>query len=470
MKHSPVSQCLGLLLALLPVASHAGDTTMVAGPNLVTGRMNHSAVVTEQGRVVLFGGHGPGFTTLDTAEIWTPGAEAWTSVSMRFPHDAPAFALLADGRYFIAGGSSSLGIPAYNSIEIFEPVTGTFTAGEQSLVRFRAASGSVQLTGGKVLLAGAWWVHNDAHTVGELYDPATGGCVATGPLSLARSAPVVLPLANGDAIVVGGVPPTGGGLLATPERYSASANTFTKVSDELFTDDPGWTVGATFSAVIAVEDLRLADGRHFLVPIYRSKEGGTEQAFARFDTETGVFQRFVTTPALPDYSTEIFLYNPMLDRARNVAYLFSYVPNSSPTRALIRTLNLTTGATVALPGVVEFPADYELSSATLTRLPDGRILMAGGATPGNGNFGARPNTFLITPGTAGPAVALDTYPGITVSGSVGSTYAVEYATALAPDTWLPLTSVTLTNATQLVFDPSPMSGPTKRFYRAKESE
>jgi len=470
MKRTFVSHSLGMLLALFPATALAGETTLVAGPNLVTGRMNHSAIVTAQGKVVLFGGHGPGFTTLGTAEMWTPGEAAWTSVSMGFPHDAPAFARLADGRYFIAGGSSSLGIPAYNTIEVFDPAAGTFSAGEQPLVRFRAASGSVQLAGGKVLLAGAWWVHNDAHTVGELYDPATGVCTATGPLNLARSAPVVLPMTNGDAIVVGGVPPTGGGLLATPERYSAAANTFTKVADEIMPDDPGWTVGASFSAVIAGEDLRLADGRHFLVSIYRSKAGVSEQGFARFDAETGTFHRVVTTPALPDYATEIFLYNPMLDRARNVAYLFSYIPNSSPPRALIRTLNLTTGATEALPGIVQFPADYELSAATLTRLSDGRILVAGGATPGTGNFGARANTFLITPGTAGPAVAIDTYAGIAVSGSVGLAYAVEYATALAPETWLPLTTVTLTNATQLVFDPSPLSGQAKRFYRAKAAE
>lgn len=466
-----VSQSLGLLLALFPAAALAGETTLVTGPNLMTGRMNHSAIVTAQGKVVLFGGHGPGFTTLDTAEIWTPGEAFWTSVSMRFPHDAPAFARLADGRYFIAGGSSSLGIPRYNTIEVFDPAAGTFTAGEQVLVRFRAASGSVQLTGGKVLLAGAWWVHNEVHTVGELYDPATGVCVATGPLNLARSAPVVLPMTNGDAIVVGGVPPQDGSLLATPERYSAAANMFTKVADEIFPDDPDWRVGATSSAVIAGEDLRMADGRHFIVSIYRTKAGISEQGFALFDTETGAFQRVVTTPTLPDYRTEIFLYNPMLDRARNVAYLFSYLPSSSPPRrALIRTLNLTTGATEALPGIVQFPANYELSAATLTRLPDGRILVAGGATPGTGNFGARANTFLITPGTAGPAVAIDTYAGIAVSGSVGSAYAVEYATALAPETWLPLITVTLTNATQLVFDPNPLSGQAKRFYPAKAAE
>jgi hypothetical protein len=96
--------------------------------------------------------------------------------------------------------------------------------------------------------------------------------------------------------------------------------------------------------------------------------------------------------------------------------------------------------------------------------------VAGGATPGNGNFGARANTFLITPGTPvtpGPTVTLDTYAGVTVAGKVGTSYLVEYATALAPEVWLPLSSVTLTNTVQLVIDPSPLSGQAKRFYRAK---
>jgi hypothetical protein len=470
MKRFTPPPLLGLALALLPVALTAADTTMVPGPNLSGGRMSHSALVTPQGKVVLLGGHGPGFASLATADSWQAGAEAWTASSMQSPHDAPAFARLADGTYFIAGGSSSLGIPAYDTIETFDPTTGNFYTGGKTLVRFRAASGSAQLAGGKVLLAGAWWNHNDAHTVGDLHDPATGVSVATGPLSLARSGAVVLPKADGDAVVVGGISPTGSALKATPELYSVANNAFTKLGDELWADDPGWSVGPSFSSVVAVEDLRLADGHRFLLPMTRPVEGKSEQGYVLFDSRSGAFTRLVTTPPLPDSQAESFLYNPMIDRANGVAYVFSYLPGFTPTRALIRTINLTTGATAALPGTIEFPADYEISGASLSLLPDGRILVAGGATPGNGNFGARANTFLITPGTPvtpGPTVTLDTYAGVTVAGNVGTSYLVEYATALAPEVWLPLSSVTLTNTVQLVIDPSPLSGQAKRFYRAK---
>lgn len=457
----------GLALALGPAALSANDTTMVPGPDLSAGRMSHSVLVGPQGRVVLLGGHGPGFATLGTADSWQPGAATWTASAMQHPHDSPALARLADGTYLIAGGASSLGIPAYDSIETFDPVTGNFYSGGKKLVRFRAASGSAQLAGGKVLLAGAWWTHNDAYSYGEVHDPNTGTTVATGPLNLARSGPLVLPTADGDAVVVGGFHYTGGHLRPTPERYSLANNSFTKLGDELFADDPGWLLGPTFSTVVAVEDLREADGRHFLLPMTRPKGATTEQGFARFDSQNGSFQRLSTTTPLPDWQTEMFLYNPMIDRAAKRAYIFSYLPGTSPQRAVIRTFDLNTGATVALPGTVEFPANYELSGASLCLLPDGRILVAGGATPGNGNFGARANTFLLTPGSAGPSVALDTYAGVTLTGSVGAAYAVEYSTALAPEEWLPLTTVTLTSPSQLVFDPTPLSGQAKRFYRAK---
>jgi hypothetical protein len=301
---------------------------------------------------------------------------------------------------------------------------------------------------------------------------ATGVSVATGPLNLARSGAAVLPKADGDAVVGGGITPTGSALKATPELYSVANNTFTKLGDELWADDPGWTVGPSFSSVVAIEDLRLPDGHRFLLPMTRPLEGKTEQGFVLFNADTGAFTRLITTPALPDAQAEVFLYNPMIDRPNGVAYVFAYLPGFTPTRAQIRTIHLTTGATAALSGVVEFPADYEISGASLSLLPDGRILVAGGATPGNGNFGARANTFLITPGTPanpGPTVTLDTYAGVTVAGNVGTSYLVEYATALAPEVWLPLSSVTLTNTTQLVIDPSPLSGQAKRFYRAKRA-
>jgi hypothetical protein len=99
-------------------------------------------------------------------------------------------------------------------------------------------------------------------------------------------------------------------------------------------------------------------------------------------------------------------------------------------------------------------------------LPNGRLLLAGGATSGNGNFGARANSFLITLGSSLPTVALALHAAVTVNGDVGANYTVEYATALAPNQWQALTTLTLTNASQVVYDPTPVDAAAKRFYRA----
>jgi hypothetical protein len=57
-------------------------------------------------------------------------------------------------------------------------------------------------------------------------------------------------------------------------------------------------------------------------------------------------------------------------------------------------------------------------------------------------------------------------PGLTLSGSLGSSLNLEYSDAIAPAAnWLPLATVTLTNASQVYVDSS-TPAPTQRFYRA----
>jgi len=454
---------LGVLIPSL----RASDTAIAAGPALNQARMSHSMARLPDGRVMVFGGHGPGFATLGSAEIYSPASNSWTAVQMQSPHDVHAFVQLADGRLMLAGGSSSLGIPAYSQIELYDPVSGSF-APMGNTVRFRAASGGAQLGGGKVLLAGAWWTHNDANTFGELYDPATGTSIGTGPLSLPRSAPLVFPTSDGNAMVLGGMHYTGGNILPTPESYSVADNGFTKVGDELLTGDPGWMVAPSFGASHVVQEFRMADGR-YLCPMYRPSGSATEQGLFVFNPVTKAFSRFETTPALPDSSQEGLAYPPQLDLQGNKAYLLSFVPNAFPQRAVLRTVDLATGATAVLPGTMEFPGNYVASGATFTRLTDGRFLLAGGATPGSGNFGALADTFLIMPGSTAPTVAIELHAAVTVSGDIGSTYTVEYAAAVAPEQWLPLTTVVLTNVLQRVYDPTPIRTVAGRFYRARLS-
>lgn len=66
-----------------------------------------------------------------------------------------------------------------------------------------------------------------------------------------------------------------------------------------------------------------------------------------------------------------------------------------------------------------------------------------------------------------PKVSVALHAAVTIDGNVGATYVLEYSTALAPDNWLPLTSVTLEAPSQRVYDPSPINSAEKRFYRAR---
>ena len=62
-------------------------------------------------------------------------------------------------------------------------------------------------------------------------------------------------------------------------------------------------------------------------------------------------------------------------------------------------------------------------------------------------------------------VGLNFFPVVKIEGKIGDTNVVEYATALAPTTWIPLSTNVLTGSPQFVIDPS-AAGNNTRFYRA----
>jgi len=62
-------------------------------------------------------------------------------------------------------------------------------------------------------------------------------------------------------------------------------------------------------------------------------------------------------------------------------------------------------------------------------------------------------------------VGINFYPVVTINGRIGDTYEVDYATALAPTTWIPFSTNKLTMSPQFVIDPS-SPGSNSRFYRA----
>jgi uncharacterized delta-60 repeat protein len=99
--------------------------------------------------------------------------------------------------------------------------------------------------------------------------------------------------------------------------------------------------------------------------------------------------------------------------------------------------------------------------------PDGRILFAGGFSQVDGtNISGIARLLGDSASQAGVQLLnMNLYPGMFLSGSIGTNYRIEYTTSLTPPSlWTPLTNLTMT--TTPVFIPDPTLPQGSRFYRA----
>ena len=125
--------------------------------NLNSGRMAHTATLLDDGKVLLVGGSSGNDKILASAEIYDPGTGKFTSTSnaniARYKHTA---VLLQDGNVLVIGGSNQNDWTGkYNSTEIYDFKTGTFTrTSDMNGKRFKLADAAVLLGDGNVLIGG----------------------------------------------------------------------------------------------------------------------------------------------------------------------------------------------------------------------------------------------------------------------------------------------------------------------------
>ncbi len=361
------------------------------GPLMNTARMGHNYITLPDGKVVLLGGHGTGFHGLNTAEIWKPGTEEFTTMNMVYTHSWPIFDRLHDGTYLLAGGCRSLGIPYYATSEIYNPADSSFTA-VSNMVRFRSGTGSATMSDGRVLIAGAWWTHNDAHTYGELYDPIKREFSAVGPFEVARSLTIVIPTADSGAVVLGGRTATGSLDKMPIEYFEPRKGKISTLHNSLTINDIQWDITNSWSRPSFMQ--QMPNGEYLWLGSH-NEDNITEYILFTFNPVSKDIKQFVTEPPLPTSTRALFDNHPLIDYSRNKAYLVANVPERDTLSTItVYSIDLDEG-TLTVPEN-SYGINYYISSAGMVLLNDGRIFISGGSSDRT-NFNPVNNTILITP-------------------------------------------------------------------------
>lgn len=236
-----------------------------AAASMLAGRSDHTATVLLNGKVLVIGGQQDILTALASAEIYDPATNTWqAAASMSTARVRHSATLLPNGKVLVIGGYDPAGsITFWQTAELYDPTTDTWTPMTTQLSQPRGQHGAELLPGGNtVLLIGGvnrtgyvrtaeFFPVDDSGTTTATdlgiqanvcqsvtltdasvlaacdtgstawrYVPATGTWT-TSTYNGPRSLPFFVALADGRALIAGGLD------LATTEIYNPDFNTWT---------------------------------------------------------------------------------------------------------------------------------------------------------------------------------------------------------------------------------------------------
>ena len=340
----------------------------------------HTATLLASGKVLVAGGS-DGYTEDYTeagdqlAELYDPvGGTFSDSIKMTSPRTFHNATLLQDGMVLLTGGFGS-GFdqpPILSSAELYDPGTNTFSA-ISNMTTARAAHTATLLPNGKVLIAGGgtsggWGfpAFGAGDSSAELYDPVTNSFTPTGAMNTPRFAHTATLLPNGKVLIAGGFSE---GTIFTTMKALASSE-FYDPSTGVFTPGPDMTQarGGHTATLLANGIVLIAGGL----------------------AQIGDISNYLVGPGDPD----------------------------SVALASADLLDLSSGQFISTGNMT---IDREEHTATL--LPDGRVLIAGGAT---GSHGTLDSAELYDPATG----------AFSITDSMASQRSAHSATLLNNDTVL----------------------------------
>ncbi len=231
------------------------DTWSAAG-KLATAHWGHEAVLLKDGRVLVVGGC-KGAESYDCmvqvgSELYDPKTNAWQKVAQAF-HEriAHAASLLNDGRVLVAGGTGAQS--QVLGLEIYDAATNTWSSPVATLAVARQHLTATLLPTGKVLLAAGW----DAaapkfHPSLEVFDPTNGSLTTlASTLAEARAGHTATLLPDGRVLIVGGYCDPKGRISCTVKNAELYDSSSDKVSN----------AGSIGTNRYAHDAVLLADGR-----------------------------------------------------------------------------------------------------------------------------------------------------------------------------------------------------------------
>ena len=350
-----------LLLALLGASSYAQTGTFTATGSMTVPRINHTATLLPDGKVLIAGG-------TSTVELYDPSTGTFTATgAMTASTFVFSATLLPDGRVLL--------IESRNA-ELYDPSTGTVTA-TGSMVDGQGGHATL-LTNGKVLMTGPG---NP-----QLYDSSTGAFTLTGPYANVYThddsfQTTVTLLPSGEVLFAEDVQYVRN---YSAELYDSTTNTFRLTGTMV-----SFLLGRTTTLLVNGKVLRAGGADDF----------GRYQKAEQYDPATGMFTATgdMTTPRdshaavlLPDGAVLI-----------TGGYGMGPIGNSCCVSlgglASAELYDSSTGTFTATGNMTARRAGH-----TATVLNDGRVLITGGAFPPSGLSSAE----IYTPPVLIPAPAL----------------------------------------------------------------
>ena len=339
---------------------------------MAMGRFGDSATLLLDGRVLVAGGQDATGGESDSAELYDPTTGTFSQTgSMVYPHISPAAILLANGRVLVTGGPLGTVLKRDRSAELYDPSTGKF-----SLTGFmnvaRSGQGTALLADGRVLYAGGAttplatlkgeYVPGDDVVVAsaEVYDPKTGSFTPTGSMTTAVDGPTATRLPDGRVLIAGG------SVQASSNNWkpAAVAELYEPVTGRFSPTGSMTTARAGHTATL------LADGRVLITG--GDGPSGPVRSAELYDPTTGTFSPTGTMATTRTGQTATLLPNGEV-----------LVAGGADADDATSAANILASAELYDPKTGTFSPAGSMATGrqnqTATLLPNGRVLIAGGA-------------------------------------------------------------------------------------------